>query len=83
MQEVLKVLNEPDDYRLQLHQGRIADELRSLIFLESTANETFTVGSIYIPGILQTPDYARALLQEIGVDDPSQIDGSFRSGWPR
>ncbi len=75
VEEVLKTVNEPDDYRLQLHQGGIADELRSLIFLESTANEIFTVEPIYIPGMLQTADYARALLQEIGVDDPSQIDG--------
>jgi transcriptional regulator with XRE-family HTH domain len=73
--EVLKVVNEPDEYRLQLHQGGIADELRTLIFLESTANEIFTVEPIYMPGILQTAGYARALLQEIGVDNPSQIEG--------
>jgi len=31
-QEVLKVINEPDDYRLQLHQSGIPDELRTLIY---------------------------------------------------
>jgi transcriptional regulator with XRE-family HTH domain len=75
VQEVLEIVNEPDDYRLQLHQGRLPDELRSLIFLESTAKEIFTVEPIYIPGLLQTADYARALFEEGGLLDPSLIDG--------
>lgn len=54
VQEVLEIVNEPDDYRLQLHQGRIPDAVRTLIFLESTAAEIHTVEQIYIPGMLQT-----------------------------
>src|SRR6202011_5437046 len=27
LQEILKIVNEPDDYRLQLHEDRIPDEL--------------------------------------------------------
>src|SRR6266568_575772 len=75
VQEVLKVVNEPDDYRLQLHEGRLPDELCSLIFLESTATEIHTVEPIYIPGLLQTADYARALFEEGGLLDPSLIEG--------
>ncbi|HEY3607851.1 MAG TPA: helix-turn-helix transcriptional regulator [Pseudonocardiaceae bacterium] len=74
-QEVLNVINEPDDYRLQLHQGRIPDELRTLIFLESTASEIYTVEPNYIPGLAQTADYARALFQESGLEDPTRIEG--------
>jgi len=34
LQELLKVVNESDDYRLQRHQGGIPDEMRTLIFFE-------------------------------------------------
>jgi transcriptional regulator with XRE-family HTH domain len=74
-QEVLKIINEPDDYRLQLHQGRIPDELRTLTFLESTATRIFTVEPIFIPGVLQTANYARALFQEGGWFEESQVEG--------
>jgi transcriptional regulator with XRE-family HTH domain len=74
-QELLKVINEPDDYRLQLHQGRIPDELRTLTFLESTATNIFAVEPIFIPGVLQTANYARALFQEGGWFEESQIEG--------
>ena len=74
VQEVLKVINEPDDYRLQLHQGGIPDELRTLIFLESTADEIFMVEPIFIPGILQTANYARALFRANGRIEPARID---------
>jgi len=75
VQEVLKVVREPDDYRLQLHEGGLPDELRSLIFLESTAEEIYTVEPNYIPGVLQTATYARALIEETGTLDPSLIEG--------
>jgi hypothetical protein len=48
--------------------------LRTLIFFESTATQLRSFEPIYIPGITQTPDYARALLAEGGVVDPSLID---------
>jgi transcriptional regulator with XRE-family HTH domain len=32
LRELLKLVNDPDDYRLQLHQGRIPDEMQTLIF---------------------------------------------------
>lgn len=74
VQEVLKVVNERDDYRLQLHQGRIPDELRTLMFLESTANEIYTVEPIFIPGLLQTAEYARTVFRDAGLFKPSQIE---------
>ena len=71
---MLKLVNEPDDYRLQLHDGRIPDELSTLIFHESTATQIRSFQPIYLPGIAQTPDYARALLQELALDDPAKIE---------
>jgi transcriptional regulator with XRE-family HTH domain len=78
LQELLKIVNEPDDYRLQVLQGRIPDEVRTLTFFESTAATIHSFEPIYIPGVAQTPDYARALLQELAADDPEQIEHLVR-----
>jgi transcriptional regulator with XRE-family HTH domain len=74
LQELLKIVNEPDDYRLQLHDGRIHDQLRTLIFFESTATQIRSFEPILIPGILQNADYARSVFEEAGVEDPSSIE---------
>jgi transcriptional regulator with XRE-family HTH domain len=74
LQEILKTVNEPDDYRLQIHDGRLPDELRTLIFHEATATRIRSFQPIYIPGIGQTEAYARALLQELALDNPAKID---------
>lgn len=75
LQDLLKLVNEPDDYRLRLHQGQIPDQVSTLTFLESTAAQINGFEPIYIPCVAQTPDYARALLhEELGLDDPSLID---------
>jgi transcriptional regulator with XRE-family HTH domain len=79
LQRLLKTVNEPDDYRLQIHNGRISDQLGTLIFLESTAAEIRSFEPIYIPGIAQTPDYARALFEEGGVVEQSSIDGYVKA----
>jgi hypothetical protein len=74
LQRLLKVVNEPDDYRLQLHDGLIHDQLRTLVFFESTATQIRSFEPILIPGIAQTADYARAVFEEGGVEDPSSIE---------
>jgi transcriptional regulator with XRE-family HTH domain len=74
LQEILKIVREPDDYRLQIHDGRIPDQLRTLIFFENTATQIRSFEPIYIPGVAQTADYARALIEETGLAEPSQID---------
>jgi transcriptional regulator with XRE-family HTH domain len=75
LQELLKIVNEPDDYRLQIHDGRIPDQLRTLIFFETTAAQIHNFQPIFIPGIAQTADYARAVFEEGGVEDPTSIEG--------
>jgi transcriptional regulator with XRE-family HTH domain len=79
LQELLKVVNEPDDYRLQIHDGRIPDQLRTLIFFESTAAHIHSYQPTYIPGVLQTPDYARAVFEESGLDEPFSIEDGIRA----
>ncbi|HEY3608594.1 MAG TPA: DUF5753 domain-containing protein, partial [Pseudonocardiaceae bacterium] len=79
LQEILKLVNEPDDYRLQIHDGRIPDQLRTLIFFESTAVHIGSFEPIYIPGILQTPDYARAVFEESALDEPFSIEDGVRA----
>jgi transcriptional regulator with XRE-family HTH domain len=73
-QEVLKIINEPDDYRLQRHDSGLPDQLRTLIFLESTAAKIHDFQPIYISGLLQTADYARALFRETGILAPAKIE---------
>jgi transcriptional regulator with XRE-family HTH domain len=79
LQEILKIVNEPDDYRLQIHDGRTADQLRTLTFFESTATHIRSYQPIYIPGVLQTPAYARALFEDTGLEDPSEIEEFVRA----
>jgi transcriptional regulator with XRE-family HTH domain len=82
LNELLDLAAEPDDYRIKPHAGHIPDELKTLIFHETTANEIVSFQSIFIPGITQTEDYARALFQEIGID-PSAIEDGVRNRMSR
>lgn len=70
----LDLANEPDEYRIKPHPGQIPDKLQSLIFHESTAAAIESFEPIFIPGIMQTPDYARALFTATGMADPTDID---------
>lgn len=65
--------NEPDDYRLVRHEGKIPDQLDSLIFHESKARTIESLQLFFVPSMLQTKDYARALF---GMDPlpPAVID---------
>jgi transcriptional regulator with XRE-family HTH domain len=83
LQEILKIVNEPDDYRLQIHDGRIPDQLRTLIFFESTATQIRVFEPTYIPGVLQTPEYARAVFEESGLDEPFSIEDGIRARMAR
>jgi transcriptional regulator with XRE-family HTH domain len=71
--QLLGLAGESDNYRLKPH-GQLPDALRTLIFHESTANEIQSFQPIYIPGMVQTEDYARALFKETGILDPASIE---------
>jgi hypothetical protein len=53
----------------------IPDELRTLIFHEQTANSIEIYEPIFVPGLMQTEDYIRALFDETGLLAPADIDG--------
>jgi transcriptional regulator with XRE-family HTH domain len=62
--EMVALAREVDDYyRLQAHNHKLPDELRTLIHHENTARAIETFEPSLIPGILQTEDYARALFR--------------------
>lgn len=73
--ELLDLVDEPDDYRLKAHPGDIPDALQALIHCESTATTIDTYEPMFIPGLMQTPEYARAVFEETGFFDPSIIEG--------
>jgi transcriptional regulator with XRE-family HTH domain len=79
LDEVLELAKEPDSYRIKPHGGNLPDELRTLIFHESTATAIETLEPIYIPGLAQTADYARALFHETGLEDESKIEGCVQT----
>lgn len=71
--ELLALLDEPDEYRVKAHPDHVPDALRALLLHESTACAIETFEPIYIPGILQTAEYAKALFEETGLVDPADI----------
>lgn len=71
---LLRLASEPDDYRLVPHNGKVPDEVGSVIFNESTAS---TIEGLYlscVPAIVQTADYARAMFESAHSADPKRVD---------
>ena len=66
--EVMALASEVNDqYRIQAHHGRLPDELRTLAHLESTASHIESYEPTWLPGLLQTDGYARALFRWAGL----------------
>ena len=73
--EVIALAREVNDhYRIQAHNDRLPDELRTLAHLESTASHIESYEPTWIPGLLQTEDYARALFRWAGLIPEDGID---------
>jgi transcriptional regulator with XRE-family HTH domain len=72
-EELLRLAAEPDDYRIKPHDG-LPDELQTLIFHESTATAIDIFEPIYLPGLVQTEDYIRALFVAGGKINPADMD---------
>jgi hypothetical protein len=58
-----------EDYRMRPHEDRFPDELRTLIFHETTALSIENYEPVYIPGLAQSEDYTRSLLLESGAPE--------------
>ena len=63
-----------DNYRVKPHYDKLPDELRTLIHLESTASHIDWYEPVWLPGQLQTEDYARALIQWGGLHEEEGIE---------
>jgi transcriptional regulator with XRE-family HTH domain len=59
---ILELVREADGYRLRPHGSQLPDELRTLVFQETTATTTTSFELARLPGLLQTEDYAREII---------------------
>jgi transcriptional regulator with XRE-family HTH domain len=60
---------------LQQHGSNLPEQLKTLVDHESKATSIVAFEQICIPGLLQTGDYARALLERAATIPPSEIQG--------
>lgn len=81
--ELIALAEEPDQYRLKPHPGEIPDALRTLMFYESTANAIDGYELVFVPGVTQTPQYARALFELGGKFEPAVIDSRVETRMSR
>ncbi|HEX4725529.1 MAG TPA: helix-turn-helix transcriptional regulator [Pseudonocardiaceae bacterium] len=58
---------------LQQHSSRVPEELKTLVAHENKAVAIHDFEALVIPGLLQTGDYAQALLERSGTVPPSEI----------
>jgi transcriptional regulator with XRE-family HTH domain len=70
-------------YWLNSHEQWLEDSLHSLIFHESTADRLIGYEPLVIPGLLQTPDYARAWISRGRGFTADDIDAGIRSRMAR
>ncbi len=73
-ERLFSLASEPDQHRVKHHDGKISDQLRTLIFQETTANAIDVFEPTFMPGLLQTENYIRALFEETGKVDPADVD---------
>jgi transcriptional regulator with XRE-family HTH domain len=84
MDQILDLAREAGyDHRLKSHGEKLPDELRTLIFHETTAAAIDSYELIVVPGLLQTEDYTRALLQESGMYAGDSIEFRVRARMDR
>jgi transcriptional regulator with XRE-family HTH domain len=75
LNELLDLAREPDDgYLVRPHGQRLRDELRTLVFHETTAVNIDSYEPFLIPGLLQTEAYARALFYWVGLVPENRIE---------
>jgi transcriptional regulator with XRE-family HTH domain len=79
IKRVLEFFHEQHDYWLQPHGTLLADELRSLITIETTAARMHSFEPAVVPGLLQTEDYARAVITSWGMHPEHAIEAKVRA----
>ncbi len=75
LEEVLELARATDrGYWVRPHNERLPDELHSLTVQENIATAISTYNPIFIPGLLQTKDYADTLFRRAGLIPEDGID---------
>ncbi|HEV2784473.1 MAG TPA: helix-turn-helix transcriptional regulator [Actinophytocola sp.] len=84
LNELLELAREPDDgYLIRPHGQRLPDELRSLVFHETTAVNIHEYDPLLIPGLLQTEAYARALFYWTGLIPQEEVEARVQARMDR
>jgi transcriptional regulator with XRE-family HTH domain len=84
LDDLLDLANEAENgYRLQPHGEQLPEELRTLVIEETSTVLVQEFESIYIPGLAQTEDYARALFRESGMVPEDRIERAVRTRMDR
>jgi transcriptional regulator with XRE-family HTH domain len=79
LEELLNLARAGDNETwLQEHGERLPDELRTLIYHETTATTIANYEPMLIPGLLQTQDYARALFEFTQMVPKDRISTAVR-----
>jgi transcriptional regulator with XRE-family HTH domain len=78
IKQVLAFFHDQWDYLVQPHDTKLADELLSLITLETTASAIYNFELAVIPGLLQTEAYARALISS-GLTPEGAVETKVRT----
>lgn len=68
---------------LRHHGERLPDQLRTLVLHETTASAVFELELNRLPGLLQTEDYARAMMRESGLIPAPGIETRVRARMDR
>ncbi|HEV2780443.1 MAG TPA: helix-turn-helix transcriptional regulator [Actinophytocola sp.] len=77
--QILEFFHDRHEYFVEPHGNRLADELLSLITIETTANAIQSFELVVVPGLLQTEDYARALITQYGLTPARAIESKVRA----
>lgn len=84
LDELLEMQRTADDnYWIRPHNQQLPDGLRSLIVQESAAKVITAYEPLLVPGLLQTEDYARALLHDGGVMAQDKIEPAVKARMDR
>jgi hypothetical protein len=64
---------------LQQHIPSLPEQLRTLIQHENQATQLTVFDAVRIPGLLQTEDYARSLIERVITVPPSEVESRVRA----
>jgi hypothetical protein len=80
LEEIVALAREADEgYRIKSLGERVPDQVRTLIFYETTAESIENFEPIFIPGLTQTEEYAREMLFDGGLIPGPDVEGGVQA----